>query len=134
MQDPCLGQTVLEKLANVEEVSEDDAAGLYKHICGDITTSQSALDRLSYRASRHSRNSRAKGEQSARLLSPTGGRGDRRYSQRSAAAAVLAVDPLDADSGSEDEEQAAGLTSGASASAEPEGDFDCGADSLFDSD
>ena len=40
----------------------------------------------------------------------------------------------DDDSGSEDEEQAAGLTSGASASAEPEGDFDCGADSLFDSD
>jgi len=40
----------------------------------------------------------------------------------------------DDDSGSEDEEQAAGLTSGASTSAEPEGDFDCGADSLFDSD
>lgn len=31
------------------------------------------------------------------------------------------------------EEQAAGLTSGASGSAEPEGDFDIGVDSLFDS-
>ena len=95
MQKSGWDQTVSDKLANVEEVNDDDATDLYEQICGGAANSESSLVlRPSFRASRNS--STSKGEQSASLLlTPTGGRNDQRYSKLSS--------PLDDESESEDD-------------------------------